>query len=352
MATRLQRLSPLVGAALVVAAAARAAPAAEQEAPATAADGEPTRALAEACLLRKLHDAPDDARVGDLRQACEIEARREDESLVLARRERERVAEEIPSLLTPYKRNYILPLSYAADPNEEPFRDETGSVVAGDELGDVEAKFQLSLKLSLAHDLLLPDDRVYFGFTTVSYWQAYNWDVSAPFRETNYEPELFWSTPMDWRALGLDATLLSVGVSHQSNGRGGTLSRSWNRVYADLTLEKHHLVFNLRPWWRIPEDEKDDPLDANGDDNPDIEKYMGHFELTTTYRRGTQEWSIMLRNNLSSDNKGAVQLEWGFPLWGDVRGFAQYFSGYGESLIDYDARMERIGVGILLTDLL
>jgi phospholipase A1 len=182
--------------------------------------------------------------------------------------------------------------------------------------------------------------------------QAYNRNVSAPFRETNYEPEVFWATPFDWAPFGLDAGLLAFGMSHQSNGRGGDLSRSWNRIYANVAFEKENLVVAVKPWWRIPENEKDDPQDADGDDNPDIDDYMGNFEFTTIYRRGGHEWAPMLRNNLTSDNKGAVQLEWTFPLWRGVRGYAQYFNGYGESLIDYNADVERIGVGIQLSDLL
>jgi phospholipase A1 len=141
-------------------------------------------------------------------------------------------------------------------------------------------------------------------------------------------------------------------MSHQSNGRGGSLSRSWNRIYTNFVFEKENFVVSLKPWWRIPEDEKEDPLDASGDDNPDITDYMGNFELTTLYRRHDHEFSLMLRNNLEGDNYGAVQLEWTFPLWRGVRGYAQYFNGYGESLIDYDAHIERFGIGILLTDLL
>lgn len=309
-------------------------------------------ALSEACLLRELKRAPDSATVAELKIACAQADELAASSLLLDRLHREEVAQGIRSLLTPHKRNYIMPASYLGDGNEEPFRDPMGVVPEGDRLKNVEAKFQLSLKFTLADALLLPRDHLYFGFTTLSFWQAYNQDVSAPFRETNYEPELFWATPLDWGPLGLDAGLFSVGLSHQSNGRGGAQSRSWNRIYANVAFEKDDLVVSLEPWWRIPESKKDDPLDADGDDNPDIEKFLGHFELNTVFRRGNHELGLMLRNNLRSENKGAVQLEWTFPLWRGMRGYAQYFNGYGESLIDYDAHIERVGVGILLTDLL
>jgi len=309
-------------------------------------------ALSETCLLRELKQADDAVTVAELKARCAAEEARGGDSLILGRLRRERAAEDIRSILTPHKRNYFLPATYMDEPNELPFEDEFGEMLAADDLDHLEAKFQLSLKFNLARGLVLPRDQVHFAFTALSFWQAYNRDVSAPFRETNYEPELFWSTPLDWGPLGLDAGLLTFGVSHQSNGRGGSLSRSWNRVYTELAFEKSNLVVSLKPWWRIPESEKDNPSDAKGDDNPDIERFMGHFEFTTTYRKRNHEFRLLLRNNLRGDNKGAVQLEWAFPLWRGIRGYAQYFNGYGESLIDYNVRMERFGVGILLTDLL
>ena len=67
---------------------------------------------------------------------------------------------------------------------------------------------------------------------------------------------------------------------------------------------------------------------------------------------GEHEFSFMTRNNLNSDNRGALQLDWSFPMWGRLRGYAQYFNGYGESMIDYNADIQRFGIGILLTDIL
>jgi phospholipase A1 len=113
----------------------------------------------------------------------------------------------------------------------------------------------------------------------------------------------------------------------------------------------------FQPWYRLPEDAKKDDLDPStppppkGDDNPDIEDYMGHYELT-----GLIDWdryilTSTIRYNFDT-GYGSAETGLSFPLWGRLKGFVQYFEGYGESLIDYDHRVQRVGFGILLTDLL
>ncbi|MCB1788057.1 MAG: phospholipase A, partial [Gammaproteobacteria bacterium] len=71
------------------------------------------------------------------------------------------------------------------------------------------------------------------------------------------------------------------------------------------------------------------------------------------HKRGQHVFSAMSRNNIESGfSRGAVELAWSFPL-GDypyLKGYVQYFSGYGESLIDYDQYVHRIGFGLALTD--
>ncbi|MDZ7660976.1 phospholipase A [Thiohalophilus sp.] len=260
---------------------------------------------------------------------------------VSALEERSRIERETrfqPFVLTPHKPNYILPLTYNSHPNQAPFdQAEDGS------LEKTEAKFQISIKIPLTDELFGDSSTLYAAYTSQSYWQAYNHDHSRPFRETNHEPELFFAIQNDWRWVGFTNRLMFFGISHQSNGQSGSLSRSWNRLYADFIFERGDFYLSIKPWLRITAPDEQD-------DNPDIEDYMGNGEARLVYASKKHTLSLMLRNNLQADNRGAVELNWSFPMSRRAKWFIQYFDGYGESLIDYDARVKRLGVGIALTD--
>jgi len=310
--------------------------------------------LVKQCILNEIIGGDKNQTVEQLRTRCaKLDAAKQLSSLD-KRVARERVSEKNRNVLTPHHRNYILPVSYISSPNNRPF-DGLKDIdqEAGEPLDNFEVKYQLSLKVPIYNNFSDSDQAIYMGFTLQSYWQFYNKDISSPFRETNYEPELFWINFLDdENVLWGDEMAVVLGISHQSNGRSQPNSRSWNRLYANFIWENNGFVFSFKPWYRLPEDDKPTPLDAKGDDNPDIHKYMGYFEFSGVYRYEEHEFGFMTRNNLNSDNRGAIQLDWSFPIWGRLRGYAQYFNGYGESLIDYDADIQRFGVGILLTDIL
>ncbi|PWK53624.1 phospholipase A [Pleionea mediterranea] len=247
--------------------------------------------------------------------------------------------------LIPHKINYILPLTYQNDPNEAPFSQSNRNLM------NTEVKFQVSFKVPVTKETLFEDNGyLFFGYTSKSVWQAYNTDESSPFRDTNHEPEimLMFTTDTEW--LGAKVPLVTFGFSHQSNGQQDGLSRSWNRLYMDVLMEYEKFYISFKPWYRIPERAKRDVFDAKGDDNPDIDDYFGYFELRAFRKINDNELSIMLRNNLRSDNRGAIEMNYSYPFNKKVRGYVQLFHGYGETLLDYNHKNTRLGIGFMLNN--
>lgn len=85
-----------------------------------------------------------------------------------------------------------MPFSSMRQPNSAPFEAQGIPLGSEDSLRSEEVALQISPKFPLVNDLLVENDGLQIGFTTISFWQACSGSVSAPFRETNYEPEIFW----------------------------------------------------------------------------------------------------------------------------------------------------------------
>ena len=303
------------------------------------------------CMVQALETADPDMTIAELRLQCEKEiaegtyvvASEKEVPVVEDRMRQDRKHVLQPFTLMTHKPNYILLAAYNASGYDSRLWQE-----AYDEpdlqWDDTEAQFQLSIKFPLLVNLFNDTLDIYGAYTNRSFWQIYNED-SAPFRETNHEPEVWMQFHPGWELWGFKNTWNSFGLNHQSNGQGGNLSRSWNRIFAWFTVERGNLGMSIKPWYRIPEDDDDD--------NPDITDYLGHYELSATYKWGENVFSIMSRNNLESGfSNGAVELSWSFPLWDwpYLKGYVQYFNGYGQSLIDYNKHSNTIGIGFSLSD--
>ena len=314
------------------------------------------------CLLHAAQSATAATTVGELHVLCE-ERRAHTESepvqatehaavaashaegVVEKRLALERYSHNNPFVLTPHRPNYLLPAVYSSHP-------DTTSLGSNEDIQHTEVQFQLSLKVLVAENLIGHNGHLSFAYTNHSFWQAYNRGVSAAFRETDHEPELILTFENDWQIFRARNSANQFILDHQSNGRGGEFSRSWNRVMFSSVWERDNFVLAAMPWYRIPEDKKKSPDSPAGDDNPDIEKYMGNFELRGIYQvEHGQTVSLMLRNNLRSDNHGAIEAAYSFPIGSTkLRGYLKYFNGYGESLIDYNHHIQSLGIGFLISD--
>lgn len=238
--------------------------------------------------------------------------------------------------ITPHRPNYILPAAYNASTDFSLYGP------AEDLFSDTEIKFQLSLKTTLLTDLWR-ESTVSLAYTQQSYWQLYaDEELSAPFRETNHEPEIMWNIPVDFELFGFQARLASFAFNHQSNGRSNPLSRSWNRFTGELVMERGRLAFSAKTWARISE--------SGTDDNPNIEDFMGRIQLGAAYKGDRHTFAFGIRNSFDSDLRSGAEFNWMFPLTGHLKGFVQLHSGYGENLIDMENYSNRIGVGLALTD--
>ena len=229
--------------------------------------------------------------------------------------------------LYPYKKNYLLPVTYDFNQSED--------------RNSFETAFQISIEKPIAYNIFRLNESISAAYTQKSFWQTA--EHSSPFRETNYEPEVFIQFPYK------DNSVLKsykVALNHVSNGKNDESSRSWNRVYIEAYFQLSNLFIIPKVWYRLPENGSDD-------DNPNIQDYYGYGDLTFLYVYKKHTFELALRNNLefNDTNKGSAELNWTFPLPDflyatDTYGIFQVFSGYGNNLIDYDREIHKVGLGI------
>lgn len=247
---------------------------------------------------------------------------------------------------TGYRPNYVMPLHYTSRINRSPMS-PTQAAVSLPAYRRVEAKFQLSLRTKVAQDVLIDNADVWLAFTQQAMWQIWNGADSKPFRNTDYEPELIYMVPVPkgLRELpgGVTWRFGQVALAHQSNGQSDPLSRSWNRVYFGTGFERGNWTLTARYNHRLDEG-------PDTDNNPDLQHFRGRGELALAWSAGPATTTLQWRSSFNNTKRGNLQLEWSYPVFSDqpngLRWFVQGFSGYGETLTDYNFKQNSFGAGV------
>lgn len=254
----------------------------------------------------------------------------------------------------------------ASKPSEEPklvdkppplalsVYEPTYIIIGGD--GGLNAKFQISFRYRLfdgqgplAGRLPWIDD-LYLGFSQTSLWDLN--EISKPFRDSSYRPRLFFANYDLGRAFdGLVRLGVEAGAGHESNGKDGDESRSFNMLYARPTLtigDPEGLAVHVAPLIHNY---------ISNDENPDLEDYRGYVDwlIGLGSKGGVNIWAVVRKGERS--DYGSIEANISYPLSklskGDLTGWLmlQYFGGYGESLIDYNKKLDsqlRLGIAIAL----
>jgi outer membrane phospholipase A len=224
---------------------------------------------------------------------------------------------------------------------------------------------QIKFQVSLKYQIFTPDvglDRalpwvsnLYIAYTQLSFWDIR--EPSGPFFDTSYKPELLWlyedANPTWLR--GMTRFDLHLGLQHESNGQAGPNSRSLNIAYVrpvftfghgggEYGADKFFVTVAPRVWGYL----------YRLDENPDIADYRGYGDLRVIvgWRDGLQ---LSATGRVGNEwDKGSLELDLSYPLRRltggsvDLYAYAQYFTGYGESLIGYDESGESFRIGLAL----
>jgi phospholipase A1/A2 len=242
--------------------------------------------------------------------------------------------ENYPNVINLYRPNYVLPYYYTGRPYEFIYFDETpnNQSIMNDEL-----KAQISLLVPIFHHLIKKKPiALNFAYTQLMYWQVFA--KSQYFRETNYEPELFIENYFNPYIAG------QVGINHQSNGRGGSPERSWNRAYLQLKFSGKHWLAHIRGWTLV------DTADSSDLHNPDIAHFLGYENVLFSYKFINLQASLEVQNIESGLRRGFTQFTLSYPVLKSLSIYGQFFHGYGQSLIEYNHKTTSAGIGIALND--
>jgi outer membrane phospholipase A len=219
------------------------------------------------------------------------------------------------------------------------------------------AEFQVSLK----YQVFTPTNcsarattNIYLAYTQTSFWDLLSSDPS--FYDTSYKPSVFVAVPdiLDGRKEKPWQLDLQSGLEHESNGRGGANERSLYTAYLQPTLtlgqpQSLQIAFSPRAWVYVL---------GLSENNPDMASYRGYADLLTTlsWKKQNQDYKLATAFGTGDDgNHSSLKVDFSFSLlqwtrWFTPRIHLHYFTGYGETLRQYNESSHGLRGGISLFD--
>ncbi len=212
-------------------------------------------------------------------------------------------------------------------------------------------RFELEKKIEPLEFIKKTCGDFFFSYSMIALWNIQN--ESGPFEDINHNPEAFCQNKFGFlEKIQFGYEHLSNGVSNESVGPDGRTnrSRSIHNVNTILKLSlSEKLTISPKVWWNFAKDE-----------NKDIDDFWGNIDLGISYRtnpestpeRGATKGFVIttkLRGSFST-GKGRIEFDISHPVpvLKNAYWFFQIFSGYGETILDYDNKITAYRFGFQL----
>lgn len=211
--------------------------------------------------------------------------------------------------------------------------------------GEPSSKVQLSFKYRIIKDI-----PIYFAYTQIMFWDLRK--DSKPFKDSTYNPEFIYTYDFD-KKIFLDN--IDFGIwEHNSNGKDGDASRSFERAFIRFNFAREYKSFLLKFSTKFGF------IYGLDKTNEDIRDYISPLELKLSFVGLYKGWamdrsSFDIRYFPGGDwaqhwDKGGIELSTSFRFggWSIIPAFyMQYFRGHAESLINYDQKVEEFRAGFI-----
>lgn len=202
-----------------------------------------------------------------------------------------------------------------------------------------DVKFQISIAQRITKTTLPLNSYLFLAFTMKTMWNVF--ENSLPMRDLNFNPGIGWSFP--FFSKGRYAGKFTLLLEHESNGRDGDASRSWNKVsFCASTMINEWLMVHSKFWIPI----------IDGMNNKDILKYSGIFQggfaVTTPDKRLGWALTLVKRKGWNLNFNTIFEFNWKILKNSNEYLFVQYYNGYGENMLDYNVFHSRLRAGIVI----
>ncbi len=217
-------------------------------------------------------------------------------------------------------------------------------VVVGTELfhnpnqSNSDAKFQISVSQRLTNSILPFRTYLFLTYTQLAFWDVFK--DSFPFRDINFNPTIGLAKPLIHKNRYLGE--IAFQLEHESNGKDGDFSRSWNKVsfFGQFKINPHWSYFS-KLWIPI----------VDGENNRDIVQYRGWAVSAISYNN-KEKFNTSLIVNLRPGGfmNANITANFAYRLSKDENQylFFEFYNGYGEGLLEYKEYHRSFRLGFVI----